>query len=128
MKTLSAIYQKVRHRLTDDWAFGNDIDSRPWDFQAQEFSLQASINRFHHRRYASNQPPPQPTPLIDPDAIVDMDLLEEVDNNFMSVLTKEIDLPKQFTDNYEKWMQREVFDNQIDWDQLLLSTDSSCSI
>lgn len=23
MKTLSAIYQKVRHRLTDDWAYGN---------------------------------------------------------------------------------------------------------
>ena len=23
MKTMSAIYNKVRHRLTDDWAFGN---------------------------------------------------------------------------------------------------------
>jgi len=23
MKTISAIYQKVRHRLNDDWAFGN---------------------------------------------------------------------------------------------------------
>ena len=23
MKTMSAIYQKVRHRLNDDWAFGN---------------------------------------------------------------------------------------------------------
>jgi len=23
MKTMSAIYQKVRHRLTDDWAYGN---------------------------------------------------------------------------------------------------------
>lgn len=23
MKTLSTIYQKVRHRLNDDWAFGN---------------------------------------------------------------------------------------------------------
>ena len=129
MKTLSAIYQKVRHRLTDDWAFGNDIDSRPWDFQAQEFALQASINRFHHRRYASNQaPPPQPSPLIDPETIVDLDLLEEVDNNFMSVLTKEIKLPKQFTDNYEEWLQREVFANQIDWEELLISTDSSSCI
>ena len=54
MKTMSAIYTKVtfdtilisyyvlsknddvqvRHRLNDDWAFGNDVDSRPWDFQA----------------------------------------------------------------------------------------------
>ena len=33
MKTMSAIYTKVRHRLNDDWAFGNDVDSRPWDFQ-----------------------------------------------------------------------------------------------
>jgi len=23
MKTMSAIYNKVRHRLTDDWAYGN---------------------------------------------------------------------------------------------------------
>ena len=23
MRTVSAIYQKVRHRLVDDWAFGN---------------------------------------------------------------------------------------------------------
>jgi hypothetical protein len=132
MKTLSAIYQKVRHRLTDDWAFGNDIESRPWDFQAQEFSLQASINRFHHRRYASHHSQSQSSTsgpqTTDPDALIDMDLLEEVDNNFMSVLTKKIDLPKQFQDNYETWMQREVFENQIDWDHLLLSTNSSCSI
>jgi Domain of unknown function (DUF3402) len=25
MKTMSAIYQKVRHRLNDDWAFGNGL-------------------------------------------------------------------------------------------------------
>jgi len=25
MKTMSAIYQKVRHRLTDDWAYGNGL-------------------------------------------------------------------------------------------------------
>ena len=23
MKTMSAIYQRVRHRLNDDWAYGN---------------------------------------------------------------------------------------------------------
>ena len=28
MKTMSAIYQKVRHRLNDDWAFGNGKFSR----------------------------------------------------------------------------------------------------
>ena len=25
MKTMSAIYQKVRHRLNDDWAYGNGM-------------------------------------------------------------------------------------------------------
>lgn len=28
MKTMSAIYNKVRHRLTDDWAFGNGETSK----------------------------------------------------------------------------------------------------
>ncbi len=44
MKTMSAIYQKVRHRITDDWAYGNDLDARPWDFQAEEFALQVSYS------------------------------------------------------------------------------------
>ncbi|ALC43739.1 CG11526 [Drosophila busckii] len=51
MKTLSAIYSKVRHRLNDDWAFGNDLESRPWDFQAEECTLRACVDRFNLRRY-----------------------------------------------------------------------------
>ena len=51
MKTMSAIYTKVRHRLNDDWAFGNDVDSRPWDFQAEECALRAAVDRFNNRRY-----------------------------------------------------------------------------
>ena len=57
MKTMSAIYQKVRHRITDDWAYGNDLDAKPWDFQAEEFSLQANINKFHQRRYGRGSGP-----------------------------------------------------------------------
>ena len=51
MKTISAIYTKVRHRLNDDWAFGNDVDSRPWDFQAEECALRSAVDRFNNRRY-----------------------------------------------------------------------------
>lgn len=29
MKTMSAIYQKVRHRLNDDWAYGNGKKHNP---------------------------------------------------------------------------------------------------
>ena len=36
---------QVRHRLNDDWAFGNDVDSRPWDFQAEECALRAAVDR-----------------------------------------------------------------------------------
>lgn len=71
MKTISAIYTKVRHRLNDDWAFGNgkcltmvlfdcyncvvsDLDARPWDFQAEECALRASVDRFNNRRYYHN--------------------------------------------------------------------------
>jgi len=54
MKTMSAIYQKVRHRLNDDWAFGNDLDARPWDFQAEECALRSAVDRFNSRRYDKN--------------------------------------------------------------------------
>ncbi|KAG8236348.1 hypothetical protein J437_LFUL016770 [Ladona fulva] len=55
MKTMSAIYQKVRHRLNDDWAFGNDLDARPWDFQAEECALRACVDRFNNRRYVDSK-------------------------------------------------------------------------
>ncbi|NXF70524.1 STRP2 protein, partial [Sclerurus mexicanus] len=57
MKTMSAIYQKVRHRMNDDWAYGNDIDARPWDFQAEECALRAAIEAFNSRRYARPRHP-----------------------------------------------------------------------
>ena len=76
---MSAIYTKVRHRLNDDWAYGNgksfqsffvvlktlkkllltflpDVDSRPWDFQAEECSLRSAVDRFNHRRYQKELP------------------------------------------------------------------------
>lgn len=28
-----------------------DVDSRPWDFQAEECALRAAVDRFNHRRY-----------------------------------------------------------------------------
>ena len=31
MKTMSAIYAKVRHRLNDDWAYGNGERERDLD-------------------------------------------------------------------------------------------------
>ncbi|GBM17905.1 Striatin-interacting protein 1 [Araneus ventricosus] len=109
MKTMSAIYQKVRHMLNDDWAYGNDLDARPWDYQAEEFALQASINRFHNRRYDRSG-----SLCNDPD-------YQAVDNNILSVLGREIELTDDFKYHYEAWLKREVFQLSTDWDQLLNS-------
>ncbi|XP_026090572.1 striatin-interacting protein 1 homolog isoform X1 [Carassius auratus] len=103
MKTMSAIYQKVRHRLNDDWAYGNDIDARPWDFQAEECALRESIEKFNARRYDKNQNS-EFTP---------------VDNCLQSVLGQRVDLPEDFHYSYEMWLEREVFSQPIQWEGLL---------
>ncbi|XP_075679468.1 striatin interacting protein isoform X2 [Dermatophagoides pteronyssinus] len=158
MKTMSDIYAKVRHRLNDDWAFANDVDTKSIYVQTEEFFLQANINRFHHRRYEKPYPNninlviasqqqtsfSQPTSghfnggvrlndyisnglngsVTSPSAtallsIAEADLLQPVDNNLLSVLSKEIRLSKEFKKNYEIWLEREVFRYEINWDELL---------
>ncbi|KAI9522885.1 Striatin-interacting protein 1 [Dissostichus eleginoides] len=104
MKTMSAIYQKVRHRLNDDWAYGNDLDARPWDFQAEECALRANIERFNSRRYDNSQSNPDFLP---------------VDNCLQSVLGQRVDLPEDFQMNYDLWLEREVFSKPISWEELL---------
>ncbi|XP_075729782.1 striatin interacting protein isoform X4 [Rhipicephalus microplus] len=115
MKTMSAIYQKVRHRLNDDWAYGNDLDARPWDFQAEEFSLQANINNFHTRRYdrpsSSTQQQQQQQDLVND--------FQPVDNSFLSVLGRDVELSPEFKLHYQQWLQGDVFRTNVNWDLLL---------
>jgi len=106
MKTMSAIYQKVRHRLGDDWAYGNDMDARPWDFQAEECALRACVDRFNNRRYMSGGG-------TEPD-------FRPVDNNILSLLGQNITLSSEFKQNYERWLDMEVYGRQIDWNQVML--------
>ncbi|OCT89281.1 hypothetical protein XELAEV_18017901mg [Xenopus laevis] len=103
MKTMSAIYQLVRHRMNDDWAYGNDIDTRPWDFQAEECTLRGNIERFNSRRYEKN-----PSWEFAP-----------VDNCLLSVVGQNMDLPEDFHYTYELWLEREVFSKPIHWEELL---------
>lgn len=103
MKTMSAIYQKVRHRLNDDWAYGNDIDARPWDFQAEECALRESIEKFNSRRYDKSQ----------------NSEFVPVDNCLQSVLGQRVELPEDFHYTYEMWLEREVFSQPIQWEGLL---------
>merc|ERR1712241_427944 len=136
MKTMSAIYTKVRHRLNDDWAFGNDVDARPWDFQAEECSLRCAVDRFNHRRYEkTSQSAAAATAraaaaaaaaggsVQDPGSnnrdIIEPDDFEPVDNCITSVLGQEVELTDEFKANYEKWLDREVLNTSIQWEQLL---------
>ena len=120
MSTMSAIYQKVRHRLNDDWAFGNEQETQAWDFQSDECSLRAKIDKFIQLRYKTIE-----------DASVSLSQssadLEFVptDNCPLSYLNKEIKLPEDFEENYEKWLDEEVFSNKIDWDLLLNETSNA---
>uniref|UniRef100_A0A1B6KHM4 Far11/STRP C-terminal domain-containing protein n=1 Tax=Graphocephala atropunctata TaxID=36148 RepID=A0A1B6KHM4_9HEMI len=106
MKTMSAIYQKVRHRLNDDWAYGNDLDARPWDFQAEECALRASVDRFNTRRYSTNS--------LDPD-------FEPIDTCITSVLgsLNSVKLTEEFKQHYDLWLQQEVFQTSVNWDEIL---------
>ncbi|XP_014209420.1 striatin-interacting protein 1 [Copidosoma floridanum] len=108
MKTISVIYSKVRHRLNDDWAFGNDLEARPWDFQAEECTLRACVDRFNNRRYSN--------------AVRDEEL-EPVDTSITSVLGTNVELTDEFKQHYELWLQQEVFQTTIDWDELLGPTN-----
>lgn len=104
MKIISAIYQKVRHRLNDDWAYGNDIDARPWDFQAEECGLRSAVDEFNNRRYFSQNE--------------DTEYCKK-DVNISSVLATEVELTEEFKKHYYLWVQQEVFAECIDWNELL---------
>ncbi|XP_076236978.1 striatin interacting protein isoform X2 [Calliopsis andreniformis] len=104
MKTISAIYAKVRHRLNDDWAYGNDLEARPWDFQVEECELRSCVDQFNNRRY-SNAPKAKD--------------MQPVDTSVISVLGTEVELSEEFKQNYELWLQQEVFQRSINWDELL---------
>lgn len=105
MKTMSAVYQKVRHRLNDDWAFGNDLDARPWDFQAEEGSLKACIDQFNNTHYGSSS---QET----------VNEYDPFDLKLHNVLDSPVELSDDFKNAYEKWLEREVFSAPIEWEQL----------
>jgi len=137
MKTVSAIYTKVRHRLNEDWAFGNDVDSRPWDFQAEECALRCAVDRFNHRRYESNKSlntSQSSQFLLGGSSSINtmdqsqqstkdfMDDFDPVDNCLSSLLGQNVELTDEFKVNYEKWLQREVYNTEIKW-ELLLSKD-----
>ena len=58
-----------------------------------------------------------------PGYFIDVDIFQSVDNNFLSVLSRDVELTNEFKYNYEAWLEREVFKFNIDWDQLLVQNN-----
>jgi len=113
MKTLSSIYQHVRHRLLDDWAYGNDLDSRQWEYPNEEQQLKQCLDLYHGMWYREYMPAlPEPDLVILPED-------EPVNNDLHKVLSEEVEMPKGFHRGYKAWLQREVYDKEYDWDMLL---------
>ncbi|OQV11826.1 Striatin-interacting protein 1-like protein [Hypsibius exemplaris] len=115
MRTLSAIYEKVRHRLMDDWAYGNvpEHEVKKVDCQIEERKLRVLLDSFNNRRYHE---------ILRPNTIYVQPGLEEfqpMDHNLASALSMRVRLPDHFKANYESWLEREVYGVQIDWDQLI---------
>ena len=108
MKIISAIYRRVRHHLHDDWAYGNDMDAKPWDFQTEEFALKNSVEKFNSTYYETAQQPQNPFG----------GELSPIDSHYLSVLSEPVELSQAWKDTYEQWMEVEVFQHPIDWDSL----------
>lgn len=95
MRTVSAIYHRVRHHLHDDWAYGNDLAAKPCDFQHEELALKSAIEQFNGRRYFSEQ------------------------GGVVEMLERDVVLSKSFAEHYEEWVELEVFLMPKDWDRVL---------
>lgn len=134
MRLISAIYEKVRHRLTDDWVYSNDNEAKPWDFQAEEFSLQSNIHKFHQRRYHNilnmNNHHRSRRSMFDTPMRFILSNSSHNDNVFASLeeddISKiEIQLSNNFESNYEKWLENEVFKRDTNWSSLMDSKSDS---
>ena len=84
------------------------------DCQVEERKLRVLLDVFNNRRYHH---------ILRPDTLYVQPGLEEfqpLDHSLAAALSMRIRLPDNFTHDYEGWLQREVFEAQIDWDQLVL--------
>lgn len=145
MKTISAIYLKVRHRFNDDWAFGNDLDARPWDFQAEECMLRTCVDRFNSRRYPNwnrnlnnninnglgigGAPVGQQQQAAHNNNGMGeyhnqgLDCLLELNEKNLTAAIEDVELTEEFKEHYELWLEQEVFNNDINWDLLMVPVE-----
>lgn len=130
MMAISAIYQRVRHRLNDDWAYGNEQETQTWDFQTEERALRNKIDLFNQRRYHrlanTNTNPANASTQNASINEFDFESFTPLNNDLLTALSSNAalgdqDLPEAFKKHYEQWLNDEVFncEQQTDWDALL---------
>lgn len=96
----------VRHRFHDDWAYGNELESKQTlDSQAEEAALKRVILRFNKRRY-TNEPDVEFAPL---------------DNTLSGALGGEgEELSDEFVRWWPEWLEQKVLKREgFEWDMLL---------
>lgn len=126
-----------------------DLDARPWDFQGEECTLRTCVDRFNNRRYLSGGPQMMRNltsigtaamansnngggPVINDLNDYDQNLLDvNVNNAFQADKLnytrgyggwdEGIELSEEFKQQYEVWLQQEVFNHEINWDSLIES-------
>ncbi|CAF1125017.1 unnamed protein product [Didymodactylos carnosus] len=135
MMVISAIYQRVRHRLNDDWVYGNE--SQSWDFQTEERALRNKIDFFNHRRYCTSSNSKmhnsstqnvgvhqlsneyQHSQIFDNDYFSSNNTNQDLITALSTINFDNHDLPETFKRNYEQWLDQEVYEQQVEWDLLL---------
>lgn len=141
-----------------------DLDARPWDFQAEECTLRACVDRFNNRRYLSgpsgsilrtatgngngtshtglqqsssnNGGGPVLSDLNDYDAMNGTDPNGAIANGLLGGSmpmnyaqgyggwdVENVELTDEFKQQYEEWLQQEVFNHQINWDSLITNDE-----
>ena len=100
MKIISAIYRRVRHPLHDDWAYGNDLDAKPWDFQTEELALKTCVEHFNSLYYDESDAYHHHH-----DNPFGSGELSPIDCNYLSVLGEPVELSQSWKENYEQWLE-----------------------
>uniref|UniRef100_A0A8D9F989 Striatin-interacting protein 1 n=1 Tax=Cacopsylla melanoneura TaxID=428564 RepID=A0A8D9F989_9HEMI len=109
IKILGYVFLMVRHRFHDDWAYGNELESKQQlDTQGDEAALKRVVVRFNRRRY-TNEYEPDFVPL-------DHSLVGAMGSEKSDVITSE------FEKWWPQWLEQKVLNRDLgfEWDQLLV--------
>ena len=83
------------------------------DCQIEERKLRVLLDTFNNRRYHDHLRPN--SAYIQPG----LEEFQPMDHSLAGALSMRLRLPEHFQHSYELWLEREVYNAQIDWDQLL---------